>query len=103
MKINEPEKKYISRVSMEQLVKSNYIQESQTIYTKGKKNSAIVLADGNIKNGIGCGSIHKIGSMIKETESCNGWMFWYVENQRDLILIDEYRKKYRQENELQRV
>ena len=100
LRIIEPEKKSIARVSMEQLVKSKYIQESQTIYTRDKKHSAVVLSDGSIKNGIGSGSIHKIGAMIKETEGCNGWMFWYYENQGKLTLIDEYRKNYRKQHGL---
>ncbi len=95
LRIIEPEKKFTARVSMEQLVKSNYIQEFQTIYTSNKKHSATILADGSIKNGVGTGSIHKIGAILKGTESCNGWMFWYYENQGKLILIDEYRNQYR--------
>ena len=97
LRIVEPEKKVIARVSMEELVKSKYIQESQTIYTSGKKHSAVVLPDGSIKNGVGTGSIHKVGAMIKDAESCNGWLFWYFENQGELVLIDEYRKQYRKQ------
>lgn len=100
LRSKEPQKKSITRVSMRQLVKSNYIQESQTIYTKNKKHSAIVLPDGSIKNGIGTGSIHRIGAMIKEAESCNGWMFWYYEKKGKLILIDECRKNYREQYRL---
>lgn len=50
--IKEPNKKTAVRVSMEQLVTSNYIQESQILYTKNKKHSATVLSDGRIKNGV---------------------------------------------------
>lgn len=100
LRIVEPEKKFIARVSMEQLVKSKYIQESQTIYTSGKKHSAVVLSDGSIKNGVGSGSIHKVGAMIRESESCNGWMFWHYENQGKLALIDEHRKNYRKQHGL---
>ncbi len=98
LRITEPEKKQVTRVSMEQLLKANYIQENQTIYTKNKKDSAVILADGNIKNGIGQGSIHKIGAIIKDEKSCNGWMFWYSENQGKLALIDEHRKNYRNQH-----
>ena len=100
LRIVEPKKKFIARVSMAQLVKAKYIQESQTIYTSGKKHSASVLSDGSIKNGVGSGSIHKIGAMIRESESCNGWMFWYYENQGKLTLIDEHRKNYRKQHGL---
>jgi site-specific DNA-methyltransferase (adenine-specific) len=98
LRLQEPPKKNIQRVSMQQLVESNYIKEGQKLYTRGKKTSAIVLKDGSIKNGVGIGSIHKIGSMVRETVSCNGWMFWCYENKGKLILIDEYRKQYRLKN-----
>lgn len=100
LRIIEPDKKSVVRVSMQQLVQSNYIKESQIIYTKNKKDSAVVLSDGNIKNGIGKGSIHKVGAMIRGSESCNGWMFWYYENQGKLTLIDEQRKNYRKHHGL---
>ena len=38
---------------MEQLVKANYLFENQIIYTKNKEHSALVLADGSIKNSVG--------------------------------------------------
>ena len=97
LRITEPEKNQVARVSMGQLLKANYIQEKQTIYTKNKKISAVILPDGNIKNGVGQGSIHKIGAMLKNTESCNGWMFWHYENAGQLKLIDEKRKEYRKQ------
>ena len=100
LRIIEPEKKAAARVSMKQLVELKYLQEFQTIYTKNKKHSAIVLCDGRIKSGVSTGSIHKIGALIKESESCNGWMFWYYETQGKLTLIDEYREIYRKQHGL---
>lgn len=98
LRIVEPEKKNVNRVSMQQLINANYIRENQTIYTKNKQHFSTILSDGNIKNGIGSGSIHKMGAIIKDTESCNGWMFWYYEEGGQLKLIDEYRKKYRSQH-----
>lgn len=95
LRMVEPEKKNVKRVSMEQLVKANYIQENQTLYTKNKKYSAIVLSDGGVKNGVGTGSIHKIGAMIQNSQICNGWMYWHYEEGGKLKLIDEHRKNYR--------
>ncbi len=100
LRIAEPEKTKIKRVSMGQLVKADYIQENQTIYTKNKKQLATVLSDGRIKNGVGSGSIHKIGAITKGAKSCNGWVFWYYEESGELKLIDEQRKKYREQHEL---
>ena len=94
----EPEKKKMHRVSMQQLINANYIRENQIIYTKNKQHPSTILSDGNIKNGVGSGSIHKIGALIKGTDSCNGWMHWYYEEAGRLKQMDEYRKKYREEH-----
>lgn len=95
LRLVEPEKKKVSRVSMAQLVHANYIKENQTIYTKNKKHCAVVLADGNIENGIGTGSIHKMGAIVRDATSCNGWVVWHYEEAGELKLIDEQRKNYR--------
>ena len=98
LRIMEPEKKKMHRVSMQQLINANYIRENQIIYTKNKQHPSTILSDGNIKNGVGSGSIHKIGALIKGTDSCNGWMHWYYEEAGRLKQMDEYRKKYREEH-----
>lgn len=95
LRLQEPEKQSLQRVSMQTLVKKGYIKVGEKFCTKNKKYYGEVLADGNIKNGVATGSIHKIGAMIKQTQSCNGWFFWCVENAGKLIFIDEYRRKYR--------
>lgn len=100
LRVKEPKKQALQRVSMQELVLKKYIKVGQKIYSKNKKYSAVVLADGNIKNGIGSGSIHRIGAMIKESESCNGWMFWCFENEDKLDFIDECRKHYRIQHKL---
>ncbi len=100
LRIVEPEKKKVKRVSMEQLVKANYIQENQAIYTKNKKHSAVVLPTGHIKNSIGTGSIHKIGAIIRDAQTCNGWMLWHYKESGELKPIDEQRKKYREDHGL---
>ena len=90
----EPEKKINRRVSVRQLIDSHYLREGQGIYTKRKAHSAIVLADGKIDNGVGTGSIHKIGALVKGAASCNGWMFWYYEDGDKLKLLDNLRENY---------
>ncbi|BBM89659.1 modification methylase [Spirochaetota bacterium] len=94
LRLVEPIKKTALRVSMQQLIKANIVKENQVFYTKDEKYHATLQTDGSIKNGIGTGSIHKIGAMIKKSESCNGWKFWYYKNSGILSPIDEYRKSY---------
>lgn len=93
-RINEPQKQTVAKVTMQQLVGS-YVKKGEKIYTKDGKRSAVILNSGNVKNGVGTGSIHKIGALVKDTETCNGWMFWYHKQAGKLVLLDEYRKQYR--------
>ena len=95
LRVVEPPKEKVQRVSMKQLVETNYIREGQAIYTKNKTQSAVVLADGSVKNGVGVGSIHKIGATIKNASSCNGWMFWYIDINDEMKLLDSLRQQYR--------
>lgn len=97
IRLVEPSKKRIIPVSMEQLIKTDYIRENQIIYTKNKRQTATILADGKLRNGVGTGSIHKIGAVIKNSESCNGWLYWYYEDNGLLKMLDEKRKEYRKQ------
>ena len=100
LRIKEPVKNSKKKVSIQQLISSNYLKENQIIYSNNKKHSAIILKDGTIKSTIGIGSIHKIGAILKNTDSCNGWLFWYFEDFANLKLLDEKRIIYRKNNGL---
>ena len=95
LRITEPNKKLLSRVSMQELVQKKYLHENQILYTKNKKYSAMVLDNGNIKNELGIGSIHQIGAKIRNMDSCNGWHYWYYDNDGELLIINNLRDKYR--------
>lgn len=101
LRLTEPPPKRLQRVSMQELVEARYIRENQSLYSKDKTCSAIVLPDGRIQNSIGTGSIHKIGALLKDTESCNGWMYWYYEEEGTMKLLDEKRILYRENNGIQ--
>ena len=98
MRLVEPDKVTQYRVSMAQLLEKRYIRESQVIYSKDRKHYASILADGSIRNGVGVGSIHKIGALVKGSLSCNGWTFWHYEDQGKLKAIDTKRAMYRQDH-----
>lgn len=93
--IVEPKKETQDRVTMKQLIEANYIREGQKIYTSKRKYSAVVLPDGRVRNGVGVGSIHQVGALVKKAQRCNGWVLWYYDDHGQLKLIDEHRKKYR--------
>ena len=95
LRLTEPDKKIVARVSMAQLIEANFLKSKQTIYTNKKQQKAMILDDGSLQHHEQIGSIHQIGATLKETESCNGWMYWYYEEKGQLKLIDELRKSYR--------
>jgi modification methylase len=54
-----------------------------------------VRADGSIAVGDLVGSIHKLGAAVQNAPSCNGWMFWHVEESSALVALDAKRSEYR--------
>jgi DNA modification methylase len=83
------------RVPFKTLLKEKIIIVGEQLHT-GKKYSASasVLSDGKLQYNNTKGSIHRIGAVIQQTPSCNGWKFWYVVRNNKSILIDELRNEY---------
>lgn len=98
LRIAEPQKESMSRISMAQLVKADYIRESQAIYSKNGKHTATVREDGTVQSSAGVGSIHQIAAAMKGADNCNGWMYWYYEDGEERKLLDNLRKSYRAQN-----
>ena len=83
------------RIPFKTLIKEHIIQEGEALYTRKTYNeTALVLADGNLKYRNNIGSIHRIGAIIQQTPACNGWKFWYIVRENESILIDELRNRY---------
>ena len=42
------------------------------------------------------GSIHQVGAAAQNAPACNGWVYWYFENEKkELVCIDELRAEVR--------
>ena len=39
------------------------------------------------------GSIHKVGAEVQNAPACNGWTFWHIEREGELVPIDALRKE----------
>lgn len=91
----EEEKEKQIKVPFEELIKEKYINIGDFLYTKKRYNKkAKVLSNGSLDFDGNVGSIHKIGSIIQESQSCNGWKFWYVLKDNKAILLDDIRQTY---------
>lgn len=93
--LNLKPKKSEARVAFVQLLESGLIKVGQYLYDNKKQYQALVRADGTIACGELSGSIHQVGRLVQNAQSCNGWNYWYVECKGQSLLIDELRSSYR--------
>lgn len=83
------------RVPFLSLIENNYIDTGAFLYSKDKKHKAKIRADGNILYKENIASIHKIGALIENAPSCNGWTYWFIQkDDKTLRSIDEIRSDF---------
>ncbi len=76
------------------LVETGMVPPGTRLTDAKRRWSATVLADGSVAWGVEQGSIHKIGAAAQGAPSCNGWMFWHVEEAGALLPLDALRQRY---------
>ncbi|TVR70481.1 MAG: site-specific DNA-methyltransferase [Marinilabiliales bacterium] len=82
------------RVPFGSLVEKGLVAIGEPLYSADRKYSALVLADASVLcNGI-AGSIHKVSAELLNREKNNGWNYWYVERNGELVIIDKLRDEY---------
>ncbi|MDD9330277.1 MAG: site-specific DNA-methyltransferase [Bartonella sp.] len=88
-------KKAEPRVAFSSLLDAGLLYPGSILYDKKKEVSALVRADGTIMYDGEAGSIHMIGRKAQVSQSCNGWTFWYYEENGLLKSIDGLRMMIR--------
>ncbi|MCL6229364.1 site-specific DNA-methyltransferase [Bartonella bilalgolemii] len=83
------------RIAFSSLLDAGLLYPGSILYDKKKEISAIVRADGTIMYDGEAGSIHMIGRKAQASQSCNGWTFWYYEENGLLKSIDDLRMMIR--------
>lgn len=88
------------KVPMEKLIKFEYIQVGQDVYSKDNQKIGIIESNGYINDGEDTLSIHKMSAKHLGLSNNNGWDYFWVKNDQDeLIKLDSLRYEF-QENEL---
>ncbi len=83
------------RVAFGQLVETGYIKAGAVLTDKKRHFSATIRADGSLLCGDHTGSIHKVGSLVQDAPSCNGWTYWYyTADDGAMKLVDDLRQTY---------
>lgn len=86
----------LKKVPFGSLINSGYLKPGSQLYNSNKDFQATILPDGSITYKNDRGSIHKIAAKVNNTTNFNGWDYWHYEDKKkNLISIDEIRKKIR--------
>ncbi|MBP5616131.1 MAG: site-specific DNA-methyltransferase [Alphaproteobacteria bacterium] len=93
-------KKKLARIPFGSVVEQGFLKPGTTLYDSTRSHQVKVRADGTVKNDITVGSIHQLGAMAQKTAACNGWTYWYYEDDnQNLVSIDFIRDQIRKNTE----
>jgi modification methylase len=79
------------RIPFGSLVEQGLIAPGTTVFDRQRRVSAMVGPDGSLSAGDIRGSIHKVGALLQNAPSCNGWTFWHFERDGTLMPLDTLR------------
>ena len=87
------------RVKMKDMINDHFFIEGETFYLKDKTEKALLQADGKLIYNGEVLDMHTCAAIAKgkKADRVNGFEFWYVERNGELISIKEIRKNYRLE------
>ncbi|GAN60074.1 site-specific DNA-methyltransferase [Acetobacter cibinongensis] len=88
-----PDKRETPRVPFGSLVEQGLIGAGVALCDKKQRVQATVAPDGTLVSGTKRGSIHKMGAMLTNAPSCNGWTFWHFERNGELLPLDVLRQE----------
>jgi len=90
-------KKKEPRVPFGTLIERGLINPGTVLYSANGKYQAQVRADGSLIADKLEGSIHKVGALVQDTATCNGWTFWHFATPQGMTQIDALRSVIRAE------
>ena len=99
--LNYTVKKKQARVPFGAVVEEGFLKPGTYLFDSKKNHQVMVRSDGSVANENGEGSIHQLGAMAQNLPACNGWTYWFYEDeQKNLISIDVLREKIRLAREI---
>ena len=90
-------KKKASRIPFGSIIEQGYLKPGTTLFNQDRTQTVKVRSDGTVTNDLMEGSIHQLGALAQNASACNGWTYWYYEDEnKNLVSIDSIREKIRQ-------
>jgi len=89
--VTSPSKRDAPRVPFGSLVERGVVPPGTRLMDRLRRVVATVAADGTIVAGKARGSIHQVGAAVQNAPSCNGWLFWHIEQGGGLVPLDRLR------------
>lgn len=83
------------RIPFGWLLEHGYLKPGVELSDVKGRNKVKVHADGNVTVGNHRGSIHKMGAMVQNAPSCNGWTYWHFKQGQKMVPIDSLRQELR--------
>ena len=85
------------RVPFGQLVERGILRPGEELYSMNRRHKAKVRADGTLVSDTFKGSIHKVGALLENAPSCNGWTYWCFKRDGKILSINVLRQQIRAE------
>ena len=87
------------RVSMQTLVNTNYLCLNQKLYNAKGEYICYVTKNGKVSDDKDILSIHKMSAKYLNKTNNNGWDYFYIKNENQLLSINELRYQYYEKEE----
>lgn len=86
-----------ARIPFGMMVERGLVKPGTKLVSANGKYNAKVRADGSLSVDGETGSIHKIAAHVQGLSACNGWTYWHIQKNKELVCIDDLRKEIRAE------
>ncbi len=96
--LTTPSRRAQPRVPFGALIEVGLLAIGQTLVSKDGAHQGIIRADGRLVAGAVTGSIHQVAATVTGQAAVNGWEFWWLPGDAEMISIDSLRQRYLADN-----
>ncbi len=95
--LHTPSKREEPRIPFGWLIERGLLPPGEILHSMNGRWTAKVRADGTLISADHRGSIHQVGAAVQGAPACNGWQFWCIRREGQLLPIDYLRQQLRAE------